>query len=492
MTLNRFIVFLTLAVTGAGISASASASVLWPYSLDSAFNFNGYANISTVQDAEKVAYDGDDAIVAATTSRDDADGGVNITLYRYGPDGQRKKWSASGNEARSFAFFSTLDPYRYTKVRDIIVSPETDRVLLLVEIKYLGAPLIAQARQTLLISMPRSGAASKAVYHTDPAMVSMVGMQMAMSDGRLFLLTRRSSSLRITAFAPTPSQDSQWSVAIGWGINGSRAHSHAGCSGSPSCRIEASHLKITKAGNIYIAGTEEEASSYGPAGGLFLLKLKADGTPASHGINSGLPGWAFRSASDTTDVERVAGLVVREVYNIFTSTWFDRDTLLVSAFERPCGAGFIIYRYEANGTYSNSPADNGRSYTHGGSATASSCNSWRPKDMVLIKESQVAIVGEYELENVAAVLHTMNPNELKKGQAAQMIHGTADGGPLGPDYRFNAAVYHSGQQRLLAVGQHVFYKTSYPPRWLSQGVVTRMRDGLDLPSEIFSDGFEGN
>lgn len=493
MSVHRLFVFLSLAAVTAWFSVPASAGVKWPYQLDPAFSSNGYDTISTVETAEQVAYDGDDAIVATTTPRDDADGGVNITLYRYGPDGQRKKWTASGNEARTFSFFSAMDPHRYTAVRDIMISADTDRVLLLVEIKYLSRPSVGQ---TLLISMPRSGAASKAVFYTDPSAAHSVGMQMATFGGRLLVLSRREMSVQLSAFKKDVSEAAQWSPDTSWGIGTTarRSYYHRGC-GVYDCAISGSHLKISVAGNIYIAGTEKQVSSYGPAGGLFLLKLKSDGSPASHGVDSLAPGWAFRKASDTTDSERVAGLVVRSGGNF--PLIYEKDVFVLSTFDRACGEGLIVYRYKPDGTYSNSPTvDNGRSWTHGGGASGTVCNSLRGRDMTLMKDGKLALVGEYVspelLTSNSAFLQTMDPDGLRHNldQGIQTIHaGSEDEFPMyGSNYKFDAVAYHSGQQRLLAVGRYSYYQNfPLPAGRRSSALVSRL-----MEKPLFSDGFEGN
>lgn len=492
-------------------SATASAAVEWPYKLDPAFAVNGYdmqSSSSTKVAAQKVALDGDDTIVAVSTQRTDGTGifghkGVWIDLLRYGPTGQLKPWTgANGSPTRlSMGYWS--GGHRYEAIRDVAVSDVGD-IYVLIDNRPAGFP---DTDSVLLRFKPDGDLVGSAVVAATRGNTNDNGMQIVISGDRLLALISQhqlpaddpnvitsGTSVQVRAFNiqadGNPIPDNTWGTG---GTNG-RTYSYNHCGwwdpGDPPpsgpCRLRGTHMTLAPDGALYLAG-----AVYPSVGAskeeMFLLKLNSNGTVVpSHGTD----GWVVRGVADTN--AEPAALVVRFKYAYFIpgGLKYVYDVFLLSALQRTCGEGMLVYNFESNGDYI------ARTWTYGGGGVGggSLCDSVKARDMVMVPSGsmgagQLAIVGQYLSKPVidhapqahTAILITIDPDNLPNTQSTQrLLRGGPD--PYEPRYGFRAVKYNPSTERLLAVGDHEQewqYDTEY------KALTARLKI-----APLFSDGFE--
>lgn len=510
--MNTFRVTLTLTLAISLFSAFASAAVKWPYQLDPSFAGIGYDDDAVAADvkvaAEKLAFHGEDTIVAVSTRRTDGAGifghkGAWIDVLRYGPTGQLKPWAGiSGSPTRLRLSYWSWD-HRYEAIRDVAVSAAGD-IYLLVDNRPAGFP---DTDSVLLQYKPDGRFAGSAVVAATRGNTNDNGVQMIISGDRLFALVSQhqlpaddpnvitfGTSVQVRAFNlhsdVSPSPDNTWGTS---GTNG-RTYSYNHCGlvdpGDPPpsqpCDLRGTQLLKAPDGALYVAGSQTNYIDRS----AFLLKLNANGSVVtSHGNQ----GWVIQGMPNVSEepgglVTRVTGLIVLPGPT-FKYTY---DVFMVSAQQRTCGEGIVIYNFSSAGDFVD------RSWTNGGSGVGGDplCRSIRAKDMVMIPDGplgtgggHLAIVGQYLTKPAvtnapqghAAMLLTWDPNNLKNSQTVQEILAGGDV-PYEPRYGFRAARYNSQTKRLMAVGEYsqdYQYDTDY------SGLVARLKQ-----APLFADGFE--
>lgn len=502
MSISRVLVTMALAFLLA--SATASASVTWPYQLDPAFSSNGYDTQEGA--AQKLALLGDDTIVAVTTPRTDGAGiyghyGVWIDLLRYGPNGQLKPWTGATGSPTRLRIPAWNGNSRYEAVRDIGVSA-AGYIYVLMDIRI---DTYRDTNSGLYFVSPDGQASGLATVVTTLSGVNDIGAQMMLSGSQLLVLVshqllpaddpwyvNRRDDVEIRAFKLEP--DGSPSVDATWGSGGTngRTYSYNHCGlvdpGDPPptgpCGITGTHLMQDPYDALYVAGSVNPSISSDRD--VFLLKLNANGSVmTTHGIQ----GWVVRGAAGIE--EEAAGVAIRlglvispgPIYQFYS------DVFLLSAMQRACGEGLIVYQFSREGTYLH------RTWTHGGGGDGVAlCDSIRARDMVMVPNGptgagQLAIVGEYvtkpafqnDPQGHAAMLLTLDPDDLANSQTVQQILG---GGidPYDPWYGFRAVRYDSSGDRLVAVGDGV---ESNPYGDFDVALIAQLK-----VAPLFSDGFE--
>ncbi len=82
----------------------------------------------------------------------------------------------------------------------------------------------------------------------------------------------------------------------------------------------------------------------------------------------------------------------------------DADAFVLNPLARPCGTGFLVTRYNNDGSYTNSPAvNNGRSYTHGGGSSDTNRDSIKAAAMAFIGETANMLSGNVQAGVLAVV-----------------------------------------------------------------------------------------
>lgn len=249
------------------------------------------------------------------------------------------------------------------------------------------------------------------------------------------------------------------------------------------------------AGNLIIAGDLDWNLSGERQ--LFLLKLNPAGAPLPAAswtpTEPENPGWVVTGEIGNQDV--AAGLVVRRMLQSY-------QVLVLSAFERPCGSGMIVYGFWDDGATTSPP----RTWTHGGGSNGIVCDSIEARDMALVGDpadplgdytGTLAIVGRYlsrhdpdpnTPQSESAMLLTLDPGNLQPspGEEVQLMLSTGHDiqQPYDPTFWFNAVRYHPDQRRLLAVGGAAWEDPSELYRAL---LVARLKQ-----APLFADGFEGD
>ena len=503
MSISR--VLFTMALAFLLASATASAAVTWPYQLDPAFSSNGYDTQEGA--AQKLALLGDDTIVAVTTPRTDGAGiyghyGVWIDLLRYGPNGLLKPWTGATGSPTRLRIPAWNGNSRYEAVRDIGISA-AGYIYVLMDIRI---DTYRDTNSGLYFVSPDGQASGLATVVTTLSDVNDIGVQMMLSGSQLLVLVshqllpgddpwhvNRRDDVEIRAFKLEPNGSA--SVDATWGSGGTngRTYSYNHCGlvdpGDPPptgpCGIIGTHLIQDPNGALYVGGSVNPSISSDQD--LFLLKLSAGGVVVT---THGSGGWVIRGGAGVE--EKPGGLAIRQTGLVILPGpiyQFQYDVFVISAMQRACGEGFIVYHFSSDGSYID------RTFTYGGGAAGVTlCASWRARDLVVVQDypagpSQLAIVGEYltkpdsqnEPQGHAAVLLTIDPDDLPNSKTTQMILG---GGvlPYDPWYGFRAVRYDSFGNRLVAVGNGVESN-----QWDDYDVALTARLKV---APLFSDGFE--
>jgi hypothetical protein len=504
------------------VAGNTEAAVRTPYQLDKAFNgwgvwtgpddSEGGMYDTTGFGATRLAFDGDDTIIVHKTNR-----WIDRTTSRVGFQRIDKNGTPVDIEGRfGIPAFEDAE-WRIVAVRDVLVASAQRRLFILIDAKKASSDPNGLVR-SFLAEFRTDGQPGYMVTRigegTGPSShANQVGVRLAQRGDRLFVLHDNrqlpgqnsmfvddSYEVHLTAFAIKPSTSTEWSgVDTSWGTNGLRSYHHEvilfGDPGQPDIllwsRVRASQLEIAPTGYIFVAGDIQMGSNNLQ---LFILKLQSSGEPSPSSywpapVRAENQGWLTLAGNNS--VHAAAGLVLRP---LGTGSY---DIFLLSAFQRPCGNGLIVYALDQNGV-APSPS---RTWTHGGGGTAGTagqeCDSILANDMTLIPGAsngdgaRLAIVGRYVVQGGATLmtagsLLTLNPDNLQPNPGEQVQEILPDDVYAGDTntYRFQAARYHTGQKRLLAVGTYNENHGSYSQDLM---LVARMKE-----APLFSDGFEGN
>lgn len=520
-TLHLAALALSLAAS-ALVAGTAQAAVRTPYQLDTTFNGSGYwvgpsdseggDYDTTGFGATRLAFDGDDTILVHKTNAWGDRTMSQIGIQRIGKNG-----TPVGGEGRfGIPAFEGAE-WRVVAVRDVLVASAQRRLFILIDAKKASSDpneLVRSFLAEFRIDQPTYNVTRIGEGTGPSSHANQVGVRLAQSGGRLFVLhdTRLlpgqnsmsvddSYEVHLTAFAIKSSTSTDWSgVDTSWGTNGRRAYHHEvvllGDPGFPDIitwsRVRASQLEIAPTGAIFVAGDIEMGSNNLQ---LFILKISDNnnGQPSTFWPTPARPenqGWLTLAGNNA--VHAAAGLVLRPLPSNFAY-----DIFLLSAFKRPCGNGLIVYALSQTGV-APSPS---RTWTHGGGATAGTagqeCDSILANDMTLIPGAsngdgdRLAIVGRYVIQGGATLmtagsLLTLNPVNLQPNPGEQVQEILPDDVYQGDTntFRFQAARYHTGQKRLLAVGT---YNENNGPYSEDRTLIARMKE-----APLFADGFEGN
>lgn len=506
MRIFRFTLGLALTVLLA--SATASAAVKWPYQLDPAFSSNGYDTLDEGAAQKLVMLDGD-TIVAVAKPQTDAGilghPGIRIDVFRYDSNGQIKPWTHFSDGPSPYVRLQGVSgSFQLEAVRDIGVSA-AGNIYLLVDIRLQDQHDMVP---TLYVLNPTTGYRSSGyLVMQDVANVNDIGVQMTLSGNRLLALISHQkfatddafvadgNTLEIRAFNLLPNGD--FELDYTWGANGAytngRTYSYDHCGlGGPiggtlnqPCRITGSHFIKAPDGALYVAGAVQPVINFD--NDVFLLKLDANGdVMTSHGVD----GWAINGVSD---IEEIPGGLVTRVTGITVKPGpiflYQYDVFLLSAMQRACGEGLIVYQFSSEGVYTH------RTYTYGGGGDAVTlCASIRARDMAVITDgpigiNQLAIVGEYlgkpafenDPQGHAAMLLTVDADNLPVSQTLQLILG-GEVAAYAPWYGFRAVRYDTDSKRLIVVGDGV-QSSQYGD--FDVALTARLR-----PDKLFVDGFE--
>ncbi|MCX7556109.1 hypothetical protein OS187_04605 [Xanthomonadaceae bacterium JHOS43] len=454
--------------------STAQAEVKWPYVLDTDFSDNGY-DTQAASGAQKLAMDGEDTIVAVTTTVSGSDE-VDVELLRYSASGQLKPWSGG---ATHLPILTPGDAGALIlAVGDLQIDQHGDLHLLL-DVRANGNT----HSDTWLLSMASNGVVRgmRSVSHTA---ASETGRRILIRGNRLFALVMGDTRwTKLSAY--DLAENTAPAVATGWGVNGARTYSAVLCA-TPEpaiCNTNATHL-VTAPGPIvlfptiqdtsgfYIGGSIERHIGYPSTHDMFLLKLDADGLQVTTYGNNGWYLWG------TDQEDHMAGLQIIRTDLPLTGK---HDVLALSAMKRACGEGIIISRRSgADGSQIS------RTFTHGGGSSGTSCDSILARDMVLTSGNRLAVVGTYVspvlLNTNAAMLLTFNPDTLNDSQDVQTLLGGGSGA-IAPSYGFNAIAQHPTRNRLMAVGNGSQFTIG--AGWRGVALISALKE-----KPLFSDGFE--
>lgn len=535
MRLQPLFLLSALTALALGLSHPAIAGVGFPYQLDPTFSTDGYDTNNDAEIVRKVAYDGNNAIVAA--SKDLGDGSIEVRLYRYDANGNRQNWSASNSPVRVLSLY----PYKLKTIKDMVVSQSSGKILLLLD-KVAEAPNESETA-TMVTAIPLTGASGATPLRIEPqsgVANRNIGAQLALADDKLFVLyshldpdvphldtynsTRNEFSVAKLVHSGTP--NSNWFIDVTWGSNGLRSYSYEArmCVNNSTmqptlCGLAATRMAFNanSSNAIWIAGNVTRDPWDTPAfykNGVFLFKI--DATTGNPDTSFGDQGWVSRKVTSDTTIERAGDLIVRERLSFFTGVT-DADAFVLNQLKRPCGIGFFVTRYNNDGTYSNDPnVDNGRSWTHGGGSSGTNCDSIKANAMTFIPSGfslnkpapgTLAIVSQHTErvqiggtagspifgDRESAVLQTLNADELSHNldQDKQFIFtGNPTLTGTTKRYGYSDVAWHAGLKRLMAVGNYDTSRARVPPPGTIEThemLVSRLKE-----QPLFSDGFEGN
>lgn len=502
----------------------AAAAAEFPYQLDRSFSGDGYDLNADAEIARKVAYDGDVAIVAA--SKSNGDGTVQVRLYRYDKHGNRQPWAATGDVARVLA-----NNYRITAIKDLVASPSSGDLLLL-----LDRQNSAQDTRigTILFRIPLSGTSGGTLLAAQPGgqlQQRFLGGQLALAGDTLFMLyspidpdapyVRASIGRDEFHVAKFVASGGSWLLSSSWGVNGVRGYEYpiANCDnpdpyGAP-CGLAATRMvyNANDSKQLWIAGNIKGVNVQGlHDDGVFLFRVSAvNGNPDT---GFGNAGWVSRKlAADLGAVESAVDLAVRQRMFFVPPNplkTYDNDAFLLVSVARGCGNGFRVYRYNDDGSYSDSPTvDNGRSYTFGGTLSDGTCDSFHAHAMQFqalgtsgpfnnwSETGALAIVSQLEsssginLHRESAIVQTLDADFLSQ-QSQQQPQVIFEGSPnvIGNTraYDFTATAWHPGLKRLMAVGEYSTSRPAVPPPGTDTThtmLVSALRE-----APLFADGFE--
>lgn len=452
---------------------TAQAEVKWPYVLDTDFSDNGY-DTQAASSAQKLAMDGDDTIVAVTTAVSGSDE-VDVELLRYGADGQLKPWSGYAGAPTHLPVLPLAAIHSILAVRDLKVDGHGNIHVLL------DVRLVGKTNSDVWMRSVRRDGVTYGTSDIYSASANQRGAQIMIEGDRLYALASGAGFIQLSAWlipdGAAPSLDT------GWGSNGRVSHLLLLC-GSPTlpalCTVNPTHLARvprpftlppSAPGGFYIGGSVQLTRNTPTSYDQFLLRLDADGARVTSFANNGVATWG------TENDEHMAGMQILHTGLLISGM---HDVLTLSAIERGCGEGMIVYRRSsADGSQIS------RTYTHGGAASGTSCGSIQAKDMVLSTGNRLAVVGTYVspllLNTDAAMLLTFNPDTLSDSQDVQTMLGGGSGA-IAPGYGLNAVVRHPSKNRLMAAGIGSHFMIG---GWRNVALIAALKE-----KPLFSDGFE--
>ncbi len=542
MRLQPLFLLSALTALALGLSHPAIAGVGFPYQLDPTFSTDGYDTNNDAEIVRKVAYDGDNTIVAA--SKDLADGSIEVRLYRYDANGNRQNWSASNSPVRVLA----VNPFKLKAIQDMVVSQSSGKILLLLD-KVAEAPNQSETA-TMVTAIPLTGGSGATPLRIEPQSggpYRNIGAQLALSDDKLFVLyshldpnvpydgasnsTRKEFSVAKLVHSGDP--NSNWFIDVTWGSNGLRSYTYEAriCVDNAAmfttlCGLAATRMAFNanSSNAIWIAGNVTRDPWDTPAlykNGVFLFKI--DATTGNPDTGFGDQGWVSRKVTSDATIERAGDLVVRQRFQFqpFPNPprLVDADAFLLNPLTRPCGTGFFVTRYNDDGSYSNGPdVDNGRSWTHGGSGSGTDCDSIKATAMAFIAETPNMATGTAQA-GVLAVVSQHTERVQIGGTVGSPIFGNRDSAvlqTLGADqlswnlyqdkqfvftgsptvtgttrrYGYSDVAWHAGMKRLMAVGSYDTSRPRVPPPGTIETHEMLVSRLMEAP--LFSDGFEGN
>lgn len=473
MSFNRILAFTLLAALLP--LSTAQAEVKWPYVLDTDFSDNGY-DTQAANGAQKLAMDGDDTIVAITTAVPGSDE-VDVELLRYGANGQLKPWSGyPGSPTHLPILGPGILLASILAVQDIKVDHRGD-IHLLLDVRANG-----KSNSDVWMQSLQSDGQFRGTSQVYVASSNQTGGQILAENDRLYILATGAGFIQLSAW--TLNEGSPPVLDTSWGSNGRQSHLLFLC-GTPTspqiCSVRPTHLARvprpftippSAPGGFYIGGSVKLTRNTPVSYDLFLLKLDADGARVTSFANNGVATWG------TENDEHMAGMQVLLTGLPLLGT---HDVLTLSAIERACGEGLIVYRRS-----SSDGSQISRTFTHGGDSSGTSCGSIIAKDMVLTRGNRLAVAGTYRsaglLSKDAAMLLTFNPDTLNDSQDVQTLLGGGSG-VVAPSYGFNAIARHPTRDRLMAVGNGSQYTLG--AGWRGVAVISALKE-----KPLFSDGFE--
>ena len=454
--------------------STAQAEVKWPYVRDTEFGGYGY-DTQGATGAQKVAMDGQDAIVAITTAVPGTDE-VDVELLRYGANGALKPWGTAAGSPTHLPVLPLGSIHSILAVQDLKIDARGN-IHLLLDVRLAGK----SNSDVWMRSMRPNGT----VYGTADvysASSNQRGGQIMVEGDRLYTLATGAGFIQLSAWLIDNGQPPVLDTA--WGNNGRQSHLLLLCRTASlpvtMCPVEPTHLARTPApftipplpqGGFYIGGSVTLNRNTPVNDDLFLLKLDANGARVSSFGNNGVVTWG------TDDDERMAGMQVLSTGTFLSGT---HDILALSAMDRVCGEGIIITRRS-----SSDGSQISRTFTHGGSGSGTSCDSIQAKDMVLAGSNRVAVVGTYVpsvfLEKNSAMLLTFNTDALNDSQDVQKMLGGGSA-VTAPSYGFNAVARDFEGKRLMAVGSGSHFMVGGSQR---VAMIAALKE-----KPLFSDGFE--
>lgn len=455
--------------------STAQAEVKWPYVLDTDFSDNGY-DTQAASGAQKLAMDGEDTIVAVTTTVSGSDE-VDVELLRYNASGQLKPWNGfSGSPTHLPILGPSILLASILAVRDIKVDHHGD-IHLLLDVRANG-----KTNSDVWMQSVQSNGELRGINQVYVASSNQTGGQILAENDRLYILATGAGFIQLSAW--TLNEGAPPALDTSWGSSGRQSHTLLLC-GTPAlpliCSVKPQHLaRIPRPftippsapGGFYIGGSVKLTRNTPASYDLFLLKLDANGARVTSFANNGLATWG------TENDEHMAGMQLLLTGQLLLGT---HDVLTLSAIERACGEGIIVYRRS-----SSDGSQISRTFTHGGSATEPACDSIQARDMVLTRGNRLAVAGTYRsaglLSKDAAMLLTFNPDTLNDSQDVQTLLGGGSG-PVAPSYGFNAIARHPTRNRLMAVGNGSQYTLG--AGWRGVALISALKE-----KPLFSDGFE--
>ncbi|MDN5923508.1 MAG: hypothetical protein L0H70_00755 [Xanthomonadales bacterium] len=430
------------------ITNAAQATVDEPYAKDLTFGANGMVNDTMVNlngspstSARPVGQhlalgeDGSTVVAALGTKFDTLTGNENyLMVTRYNASGQRQAWSnPSTNYADTTGEYLFVPPnaapdnLRIAAVKDVKIGPYGDINVLIDAWEPAG-----DTTDSLVVTFGEDGAYKGIVTHMATPFVDDLGVAMIIPGSSMYIVSSHGSLVDVGLYSMNYS-DGVPDPDAGYGNSGKTSQSLFNCqkviAGQPvtvPCPLRARRalLSGTSTMPLYVAGEYDQGS--GTESSVFVLSF--NGTPGAP--TTGFPiTWGFAGINDG-----MHGLALRYKFNIPTRP--QHELYLLDGFQRPCGYGFVVARFNADtGAFLN------RSYTKGGSTTTD------PNDCASttsLLANDLALAHDYYYANrYIAVVGGQSSGEPFTGQNAFLA--LIDSENMHSEVQVQAFTNHAGQ-----------------------------------------------
>ena len=480
----------TVLLAAAGVARAAAVDE--PYIKDPRFGAGGQvfdpmwaAGSDAVAGGERVALDGEgNTIVAALANA--WPWGNYLVITRYDANGQRMAWSNSTeghvDDSGEYLYLMPASmsegPY-ITAVRD--VQADYSSIQVLVDARM---DMSASNTDSMIVTFSRSGAYKGIVTHKATPDVDDVGTALIPWGSDIFVVSSAGTQMDVARYSMNYSGGLPV-LNTAWGDAGRVSQTLMKCKRQvggvmiPSaCSLHGQRAFI-KGTDIVMAGEFDN-----DAGRTDLFVMAFSVNPPATGAN--LPGYPITWDLDGVD-DNLRGLVFRHKFH--PPQHPQNELYVLDAFQRPCGRGFVVARFNADtGAFID------RSDISGGGTNTDPnvCNStgWLMANDMTVAQNYastnryLAVVGGHlsgePYTGMNAFLALVDTQNMQS--SVQVQDFTGNGGLYPADTTLNAVRGNVEDGSYTATGTHWNYDHDQ-----SSAVTLRL-----LPDRIFRHGFEKN